>query len=273
MHCLLLQTLEDKMKAGISTACLYPMLVEEALHAIAMRNVKHAEIFINTDCELYPPIMTRLKEIVAEYDMKITSLHPYTCGIEPMMLFTEYPRRIADITEYYKRFFNVMNEFGARIFVLHGNKADNAMCNERAYERYALLADVGDEFGVTVAQENVSRCSSGKLEYLKGMSDYLGDRAAFVLDTKQALRAGESALNILQTLGKRVVHIHYSDSGEQSDCMMYKQGSFDNKAFFDELKRLDFHGRIILELYRNAFADIDSLTDNYRLMSNDLKEY
>lgn len=261
------------MKAAISTACLYPAYLENALEQIASRGVRHAEIFVNTDSEMKPPILNILRSTVTRTGIKITSVHPYTCGIEPMMFFTDYPRRLDDIIDYYRRFFSFMNEFGAKVFVFHGNKPQNHIDERTEFERYAMLAEAGDEFGITVAQENVSRCTSGKLDYLTRMSDYLGSRAAFVLDTKQAIRAGEDSIEVLRALGRKVVHVHFSDSVKNGrDCVMYKQGDYDNYTFFTMLRDMEFEGRIVLELYKDAYRDADELTANYRLLSDSLRD-
>ena len=36
------------LRAGVSTACLYPRVVEEALYDLALSGVSHVEIFINS---------------------------------------------------------------------------------------------------------------------------------------------------------------------------------------------------------------------------------
>lgn len=40
------------MKAGVSTACLYPRLLEESVYDLAVNGINHIEIFVNTDSEL-----------------------------------------------------------------------------------------------------------------------------------------------------------------------------------------------------------------------------
>ena len=40
------------MKAGVSTACLYPRLLEDSLYDLALNGVPHVEIFVNTHSEL-----------------------------------------------------------------------------------------------------------------------------------------------------------------------------------------------------------------------------
>ena len=39
------------MKAGVSTACLYPRLLEESVYDLAVNGINHIEIFVNTDSE------------------------------------------------------------------------------------------------------------------------------------------------------------------------------------------------------------------------------
>ena len=40
------------MKAGVSSACLYPQILEDSVEDLAKRGVKNIEIFVNSDCEL-----------------------------------------------------------------------------------------------------------------------------------------------------------------------------------------------------------------------------
>lgn len=261
------------MKSGVSTACLYPELLEDAVFDLASRGVERAEIFINSHCETEPDFVKKMKSITDGYGIQIDSLHPYTCGIEPMMFFTDYERRFRDIVDYYKRYFEIMNVFGAKYFVFHGNKPQNQFPRERYFERFAGLSRAGKEFGITVAQENVARCVSGKLDFLKEMSDYLGDEAAFVLDMKQALRAGENSFEMLEALGKKVVHVHFSDSREGADCLCFGKGTFNCDKFFSELKALKFDGTIMLELYRSGFSDCDRLVESYRDLKNAADRY
>lgn len=117
-----------------------------------------------------------------------------------MMFFSAYERRIADVLEYYKKYFNAMNILGAELFVFHGNKSLLQIPCELYCERFLKLYETAREFGITAAQENVSRCSSGSLCFMKEMVRNLGDKAKFVLDTKQAVRANESSFDILRTL-------------------------------------------------------------------------
>lgn len=260
------------MKAGVSTACLYPTELEKAFGMLAKNGVKNVEIFVNSHCELSDPYRKEMLDIQSEYDVNVVSVHPYTSGIEPMMLFTKYERRVRDMLEYYKRFFEYMNLFGAKIMVIHGNKPQNFCEDELYFERFARLQDAASEMGVSVAQENVARCTSGKLEFLKKMADALRDKAKFVLDTKQAHRCGEDPIEMVKAIGKHIVHVHFSDYGAKGDCLKFGEGDYDNLTLFTELKKCGYDGMAVIELYKGSYLSAEDLADNSRRLGDFLEE-
>jgi sugar phosphate isomerase/epimerase len=203
-----------------------------------------------------------------EYGMEVSAVHPFTCGIEPMMLFTHYERRVTDMLDYYRRFFDYMNKFEASFFIFHGNKNDNPFQDELYFERFALLQETANSQGVAVLQENVSRCTAGRLDFLKKMADALGETAQFALDTKQAHRSGGTPLEFVKALGGHIRHVHFSDCGKAGDCLKLGDGEYDNAALFRELKDAGFDGDVVLELYRCNFRDTDDLIENYRLLQS-----
>lgn len=254
------------MKIGVSTACLYPVETETALRRLCEIGIDNFEIFFNADCELRGEIYEEIRRIIRESGSDVISVHPYTSAVETMALFGNYKRRCADIMEVYKRYFEIMNELGARIFVLHG-ALKSADCSENLYfERYSALYELGKTFGVTAAQENVSYCKSGSLEFLRQMKKQLGDECKFVLDVKQAIRSGTEPLEILKVLGNSIVHCHISDNTAEKDCVAVGKGRLDFKEFADNLKKADYKGDIVLELYRNGFNELIELKESVRYM-------
>lgn len=250
---------------------MYPTVLEKAFHILAENGVKTAEIFVNSHCELSDPYLREMLAVQKEYGMEVVSVHPFTCGIEPMMLFTAYERRVDDMLDYYKKFFEYMNLFGASFFVLHGNKNQNACADEVYFERYLKMQETAESFGVCVVQENVSRCTSGSLDFLLKMKNALGEKASFVLDVKQAHRAGHDPIEMVKALGGNIRHVHFSDSGKNGDCLKFGFGEYDNDAFFSELKACGFDGNVILELYRNGYGDETELAENYFILQDYLK--
>lgn len=256
------------LKAGVSTACLYPLPVEDALYDLALGGVQHVEIFINTHSELRRSFIMTLAEIMHRFDVSCRSLHPFTCEMEPMMFFSAYMRRVQDMLDYYRHYFAAMQALGAKIFVVHGNKTPGNTVNVPLYlERYSQLVQLGQEFGITVAQENVARCTSHSLDFLKTMKEQLGKDAWFVLDVKQAVRSQESPMAILQALGDRVVHVHISDHGAYGDCLSIGSGSFPVKTFLQTLAKVSPDCSVILELYRSAFRSTADLVQNYQILN------
>lgn len=256
------------MKAGISTACLYPDLLEDALSVLMENGVKTTEIFVNTHSEVVPEFTDVLAEIIRKNGAECIAYHPYTCPIEPMMLFSGYSRRVRDMLDYHRYYFDAMNRLGTKIFILHGNMNVVSVEEDFYFEIYSLISEEAEKFGITVAQENVARCQSHSLDFMKYMSEKLGSRAKFVLDIKQALRSDEDPFEIVRTLGNSIVHVHMSDNSEAEDCLVPGTGTFDIYSFLKLLDSTGFDGAIMTELYRKNFSDVSELTASCRYVEN-----
>lgn len=250
-------------RVGVSTACLYPMLTEQALLELCKRDIKTVEIFLNAPCEMEKPFLRELKSMLEYYGTEAVSFHPFTCELETMLFFTGYPRRFKDGLEYYKKFFAAMEYLGAKIFVLHGGNIHNRFPEDMYFDRFLRFNEASADYGVTVAHENVSRCSGGDVDFLKRMKDALGDKAKFVLDTKQAVRFGQSPYEFIEKLGSSICHIHISDHDEQSDCKLVGTGKLDYQRFIGALERSGVDAAVILELYSAGYGSANELLDNY----------
>lgn len=245
------------MIAGVSTACFYPAPLEESLYDLAVNGVQCTEIFFNTQSEIEKGYVSGLAQLLKRFDMRCVSVHPFTSELETLMFFSDYERRYADSIEYYKKYFEAMNILGADIFVFHGGKA--ARNKEFFCERYSRLFNTGKEFGIKVALENVSRCQSGSSAFIRDAADMLGDDFAFVLDTKQAVRAGEDPFRFLEAAGKHTAHVHISDCGEMGDCLLVGRGRFRFRDFFAKLSGYNPDCSIVLELYRSGWKAISDI--------------
>lgn len=93
------------MRAGVSTACLYPKLLEESVYDLALNGIAHTEIFVNTGSELERNYINGLASTLKQFEVTCRSLHPFTCAMEPMMFFSGYKRRVDDMLEFYKKVF------------------------------------------------------------------------------------------------------------------------------------------------------------------------
>ncbi len=261
------------MNAGISTACFYNMNLEDAFLSVAKCGAKTAEIFVNSHSEFSAEVMETMLETQKNFGIDVVSIHPYSCAFEPMMMYTNYERRMADFIEYYKFVFDYANKFGAKFIVMHGNKPINFQTPEFVAERFGRLQDEASKFGVSIVQENIVRNTSKDISYLKNMVKQLGDKAKFVLDLKQAHRSGYDPIDFVRELGDNIKHIHYSDYGKKGDCLMFGEGEYDNDSFFTELKSTNYSGNVILELYSNAYSSLEELAENYSKLDKYLRKF
>ncbi|MDR0947562.1 MAG: sugar phosphate isomerase/epimerase [Ruminococcus sp.] len=266
---------KKNLTAGISTASLYPKELEKAFRIICEAGVLNTEIFVNTDCELRGAVFDEMMSIKRQNGTNVRAIHPFTCGIETIMLYSEYSRRLPDFFDYYRQYFEYAQKFEAEFFILHGAKMPMKISRKENFERYLQLSEIAKPYGVTVLQENVERCESRHLDFLKEMKDNLGDNANFVLDTKQALRSGEDPTNVVKSLGKNIRHIHFSDSGKKGDCLFYKDGEYDNEGLFFALLETGNKITLMIETYRDFDDPLyeNKLTENYFLVKNDLDNF
>ena len=191
------------MTFGVSSACFYPKPTEQAVELLGKAGIHQIEIFYNSFSELEQPFTYRLKELLRRYDMEVKSVHPFSSAFEPYMFFTDYERRFQDILEFYKQYYDCMNQLGAEILVFHGDRKDSFFPEEQYFERFFRLTEQAASYGITVAQENVARCRSHSTLFLKRMCQALPN-ASFVLDIKQAVRSRQDPFELVELFGKRL---------------------------------------------------------------------
>ena len=257
------------MHCGISTACLYPMELEQALPTLISMNFHLFEIFINTFSELESEYVNELKRMTDDSGSKVKSIHPFTSGFESFLLFSDYDRRSNDGLEFYKRYFNAANLLGAEILVLHGQRRESLLSEESYCKHYADLYALGKTFGITVAQENVNLFRSDNPAFITRMRRYLHDECAFVLDVKQAERAGEDPYEMCAVMGERLIHVHINDNKPGKDCLLPGCGTMDLEALIRQMTQFGYDGDFIIEVYRRNFSELLEL-ENARKMIESL---
>ena len=254
------------LRAGVSTACLYPKLLENSLYDLAVSGISCVEIMTNSDSELNRAFICALRDMLTRFDISCPSFHTHTGALETMLFFSEYPRRLRDGLEAYKRYFEAMNLLGAEVYVFHGAKAGSVSSVPFYAERLGELVRLGQRFGITVAQENVCYCESGSLRFLKALAAELGDDAHFVVDTKQAVRSKENPFDLVRALGSRIACVHISDHSELGDCLPLGKGRFAVRAFLKALIDAQADCPVMLELYRGGFDSITDLVSGFHTL-------
>lgn len=250
------------MRTGISTACLYPMALEDSFSMLLSMGFRNFEIFINTFSELRENYLKELKRAADESGSSIRSIHPFTSGYENFLLFSDYRRRFDDSLEFYKNYLNACRILGARILVLHGRRCDQpGISDEEFFERYLRLYRLGKQYGVAVAQENVNLFCSHSPEFVRRMRRACGSECAFVLDVKQAVRSGENPFELCDAMGEKICQVHLNDNDASSDCKLPGFGTMDYRRLIARLKKYGYDGSLTIEVYRKSFGEPSELRD------------
>lgn len=252
------------MRLGISTACLYPMVTEEALDRLLERGFRLFEIFFNTVSELEPGYVEGLRRRLDKAGAEVVSIHPFTSAFEVMLLFSDYSRRTEDGLAFYRRYFETAQRLGAKFLVLHGqrNYQKGRITEEEYLERYWRLYRLGQEYGITVAQENVVQFRSERAAFIQRMREALGEECAFVLDLKQAVRAGEDPMEMCRAMGERLCHLHFNDHLPGQDCLLPGKGGFSYETLFQYLQEIGYPGKGVIEVYRGNFEKEEELWES-----------
>lgn len=260
------------MKTGISSSCFYPKDTCESLKLLGEHGVKNSEIFLNTFSELDDSYVSELEKVKEYYGMNIPSIHPFTSGIEPMLFFTEYKKRLLDGLDLYSRYFEAAQRLGAKILVFHGDKKGSPTSNEIYAERYLALYELGQKYSVTVCQEDVPRCKCSDIEFILDMKRYLGEKVAFTADFKQAIRSGMDVEEMIRAMGDRLLHVHISDSAPGQDCLAPSKGNADFDKLLGLLVECSNAQNIMIELYSKNFSGIDELIDSLDFLNKKLDD-
>ena len=251
------------MKTGVSTACLYPLEPERSLDLLLQLGYRRFEVFPNCMEELSPAYLRDLKGRADAYGAEFVSLHPFTSAMESSLLFGDYPRRTREAFDFYRRYMAAAAYLGAKYVVIHGQPQGHGKLTDEGYwERFGQLYRLGEEEGAYPAQENVRQHRAGTVDFVAGMARYLGDSCGFVLDVKQCRMAGASIQEMARAMGKRLVHVHLSDEGEGSPCLLPGAGQFDHQAFRRLLEGQGFAGTVVTEVYRTSFSQFQELEDS-----------
>lgn len=249
------------MQIGISSACLYPSYTEKAVQSLLETGVKTLEVFFNTASELEQSYLREMRAMVDAYGAQIVSVHPYTSGMEGLLFFTDYKRRFTDGAHLYKSYFEAATILGAEKVVFHGGYKEQKVTMQHYIERYVVLDEIARAMGCRLCHENVERSMSRSPALFEALRAAL-PQADFVLDVKQAVRAGVDPFAMLDAMGDRVAHVHLSDNAPDGNCLPPGQGTMDLAAFFTQLMAGGFNGTMVIELYRNNYQLLEHLNQS-----------
>lgn len=145
--------------AGVSSACFFPLETADSVKILSEWHIPNIEIFFNSFQELKDGYLERLSALCREAGTQVVSIHPFTSNSESLYFFTSYPGRLQDGLMIYRPFLRAAQKLGARVLVFHGATLQNRMDIPQSAANLRVLDRVArEEYGVTVAYENVVRC-------------------------------------------------------------------------------------------------------------------
>ncbi len=255
------------MNIGISTGCVYPMLVEEAIEKLSDCGFNVFELFLNCDYEFSDEYADIINKITVQKNVKIKSIHFYLAAVEGLLLFSNYERRTIEGFRRYEDYFKSIAKMGGEYGILHGVKA-GAITEGKYFERYKQLSRLAKYSGITLLLENVNGYMSQSPEFLHHIREELGDDVAFNFDLKQAIRSGNNPYEILDAMGDNLKNIHINDYNEHETCLLPGHGNFDYKRLFDYLNKNNYKGDMLIEVYRHNFNDLCELKEAKEFLLN-----
>ena len=255
--------MKDRMRAGVSSACFFPQETACSVEKLAQWKIPQIEIFFNSFQELKPDYLERLRSCCQAGETKIVSIHPFTSNSESFYFFTDYPGRLQDGLAIYRHFLRAAQQLQAQLLVFHGASIANDLPIEQSARHFATLDRMAqEEYGITVAHENVVRSRSRDIEYLVQLREAY-PQLKLVLDVKQALRAGYEPFEYVEQLGESVIHVHISDSTQEEDCLPVGSGDAHLKALLGALQGTGFAGCVLQELYRSSYQEEQEVREGY----------
>lgn len=252
------------MRLGASTSCFYPLETEQALKKVCELGFEKAEIFMNAPCELEIPFVKELDRIAKDGGVDVISVHPFSSFLESSCIFGDYKRRFDDYIGLYQKTCHAAAGLGAKFVVIHGAVAmpKIPIPDERYFERFKTLVELGRAEGVTVCQENVNKFKSQSIGFCKKMRDALGSDFNMVFDVKQTVRAGEDTFAFLEEFKNNIRHIHISDNGALGDCLPPGKGDFDFKRLKSIMDSAEYKGDCVIEIYSGSYDVFKELKES-----------
>ncbi len=251
------------MEIGISSACFYPDTTENSFYFLASNEIKNTEIFFNSFCELEDKFIDELVSVKDYYGVEVNAIHPFSSAMEPYLLFAEYPRRFEDARPFYNQYFKVAKKLGAKVVSLHGDRPDRSLSVEEYASRYKILYNDAKNEGVILTQENVAGFKSRDVEFLAELKEILNGEIAFTLDIKQCIRSGHEVMEVAKVMGENIAHVHLSDHSAISDCLLPGKGIFNYGELFGFLKNINYNGKLMIEVYKDAYKDPNEVIAAY----------
>ena len=255
---------------GISTACFYPMLLEDSVDVIIDElKYKTCEIFLNTKSETEIKYLKDIKSKADDNVVRIISVHPFLSGYEPMLFLTEYKRRTHDSIKLYGMFFEAAQFLQSDYVIFHGiGPKELKMPVEEYAGIFMSINEEAKKYGVELLHENVGTINKHIKDLIK-----MSPEMRFTLDFKHAIAAGFDIFETIEAMGKNIAHIHLNDMyinvndnnetiSKTNMCRLPFFGNLNYSEIFKKLADINYIGNFIIEVYRNNYTDTVEIVES-----------
>ena len=249
------------MEIGISTACFYPIFIEETVPLIKKMGFTSVEIFLNSRQECKREYCEDLRRMLDHSGISVYSVHSYTSAYDHVLLFSEYGRRLTDALDIYSEIAEAGKILGARYITVHGNRLTNPVpIDVRRYaEILKEIIDIAAKRGLYISQENVSWCQSANADFIRQLREYADDRLCFTLDIKQAYRANTPVNSYIEAMAGKISAVHINDCNDENFCLLPGKGNIDYSNLFSRLGENGFNGDLFIEVYNANYSKYEEL--------------
>jgi sugar phosphate isomerase/epimerase len=248
------------MRLGLTSAAFYGRLeTEEAAKKLREFPIDTCEIFLETGSEYNREFGYLTREMLG--DLHCRAVHAKGTQFESD-LFGASKRQRQDAFQTLKGVLDCGQALGAGVYVFHGLPDIRGGLRPKSIPRLCETAgrilELAGERNIRLAWENVAWCVLKRPEdaaYLKEACPEL----SFVLDIKQAVRAGVDPFAFLPVMGERLIHVHVLDFDQLGRLCLPGEGMFDFNRLRRELDAMDYQGDVILEPYASQTEDEHAL--------------
>ena len=261
------------MKLGISTAIFFPRLyTEDAFEVIRRAGCPVAEVFMNTYCEYEPEFTALFNQ--KRGGLEIHSVHCLTNEFEPE-LFNRNPRVYNDASKLLHKVLAAGQGMGAKNYTFHGPPRLKKLPYNFDFGYLAecmnRLTAAAKPYGMNIAYENVHWCFFSTPDYFLNLKDKCPDLKA-TLDVKQAVLGGIHYGEFIDAMGGRIETVHICDIAGTNKTALPGRGDVDFADLFRRLKKINYSGPVILEVYSNDYKEFGEVFDCCEYVRNIMRK-
>lgn len=260
------------MKIGISTAIFYPhKYTEESIDIVKNIGFDTGEIFLNSFSEYSEEYCKTLREKLDKINFKPVSIHAFGSMFEPF-LFDKYDRRRKDVMDIFRTVCKATSILGGKYYTFHGERSSFIQGVKEDFDFTSKIYDeliyTAKENGIELAQENVAWCKSNDLNFIKGLREHCKEDIKFTLDIKQAYKVKVDPIEYIDVMRENIVNFHINDRDDKNICLLPGKGSVKYNIILKELKKYNYNGDCIIEVYNENFNKLDELTKSKQFIED-----